>query len=147
MATAKRKTAGTLLKIGTTASDMSSDTYVQIEGARVVGGDIGGTWQVVDSTDLEDTIKQESKTLLDAGTADIEMHEVPSDDGQDDLKAAFDNTADVPFNFEVAFPAGDKYRFKAKVLTWQPMIGGPNDLRKIRSRLSLTTMPVYVPAA
>lgn len=147
MATAKRKVAGSQFKIGTTASNMTSDTYTQIEGAKQVGGTLGGSYNVVDTTDLEDTIKQETKTLLDAGTVDLEMHEVVGDAGQDAVKAAFDDTADVPFNFEVAYPSGDKRRFKAHVVSYEPMVGNATAIRMIRVRLSLTNMAAYVPAA
>lgn len=147
MAGPKRKVAGSQFKIGTTAASASSDTYTQIEGAKVVGGDVGGTFQVVDSTDIEDLVKQETKTLLDPGTVDLEMHEVVGDAGQNALKAAFDDTGDAPYNFEVAYPNGDKRRYKAKVLSYQPQIGGATALRMIRSRLSLTEVSTYVPAA
>jgi hypothetical protein len=145
MASAKRKVAGSTFWIGTTASDGSTDTYVQIKGAKQVGGDLGGSYQAVDTTDIDDTVKQESKTLLDPGQSDLEMHEVVSDAGQAALKSAFDDTADVPYNFQIIYPNGDKRRGKGKVMTWQPMVGGANAVRMIRSRISFTELAAYVP--
>ncbi len=146
MATAKRRIAGAQFKIGTTAADMATDTYTQIEGARMSGGGFGGTWQVQDTTDLEDTAKQETKTLLDPATVDLEMHEVVGDTGQGNLKTAFEDVTDAAFNFEIAYPSGDKRRFKAKVLSYDPQGGGPTSIRMIRSRLSLTAASTYVAA-
>lgn len=147
MATAKRKVAGSQFKIGTTASNMASDTYTQIEGAKQVGGSLGGSYAVVDTTDLEDTVKQETRTLIDAGAVDLEMHEIVGDAGQTAIKAAFDDTTDVPFNFEVSYPSGDKRRFKAHVVSYEPMVGNAGSVRMIRVRLSLANVATYVAAA
>ncbi len=147
MATAKRKLAGTQFKIGTTAANGTSDTYTQIEGAKQVGGSIGGSYAVVDTTDLEDTVKQETRTLLDAGNVDLEMHEVVGDTGQTALLAAFNDTGDVAYNFEVAYADGDKRRFKAKVVSFEPQGGNAGSVRMIRARLRLSTIASYVAAA
>lgn len=146
MAGAKRAIAGSVFKIGTTATDGSSDTYTQIKGARQVGGDIGGSYQMVDTTDIEDTTKQETKTLLDPGATDLEMHAVVGDAGQAALKTAFEDMDDIAYNFEIVHPAGDKHRFKAKVTSYQIMIGTAASVRTIRSRLSLTEVATYVAA-
>jgi hypothetical protein len=145
MSSTKVKTAGTTFHIGTTASNAAADTYTQIKGAKAIGGDLGATFQVVDTTDIDDTVKQETKTLMDAGTVDLEMHEVTGDGGQGALYAAFLDVGDVPYNFRVSYPAptSDKRYIKAKVLSWQPMVGGANAVRMIRVRLSMTSVSTY----
>lgn len=145
MASAKRRMAGSTFQIGTTATLGSSDTYVTITGCKQIGGDLGGTFQVADTTDLDDTTKQETKTLLDPGQVDLEFHEVVSDTGQANLLTAFNSTGDVPYNFQVNYPNGDKRRFKAKVMSYQPQGGNSAGIRTIRSRLSLTDIATYVP--
>lgn len=146
MAAAKKAVAGTRYYIGTTASNGASDSYTEITGAKQVGGDVGGTYQVVDTTDISDLVKQETKTLLDPGQADLEMHEIVDDAGQAAIKAAFEDTGDVPYNFKVVYPTGDSRRYKAKVMSYQPMVGGANAIRMIRSRVSLTEAATYVAA-
>lgn len=143
MASAKMKVAGTIFRIGTTATDPSGDTYTQIKGAKQVGGNMGAAAQVVDTTDLDDTVKQETKTLLDAGTIDLEFAEVLSDPGQALLYAAFLDFSDVPYNFRADYPNSNKRTCKAKVLSWEPSIGGPNAIRMIKSKISLTAVSTF----
>lgn len=143
MASAKLKSAGTIFRIGTTATDPSADTYTQIRGAKMHGGNQGGASQVVESTDLDDTVKQETKTVLDAGTIDLEFAELVSDPGQTLLYAAFLDFADVPYNFRTDFPNGNKRTCKAKVLSWEPTVGGANSIRMIKSKISLTAISTF----
>ena len=146
MPIAKKIVAGTVFAMGTTASNMTTDTYTTIAGARQIPGDLGGTYSVADTTDIDDTIKQDTKTLVDASTLDLEMHEIPDDAGQDKLELAFADSDDVPYNFKVSYPSGDTRHFKAKVLSFQPMVGTASSVRMLRCRLSLTNLSVYAAA-
>ena len=140
------KSTGATFWIGTTASDGSADTYTQIGKCKQVNGMGGGSYTMVDSTTIDNTVRQTTKTLFDPLDIDLEINEIVGDAGQTALKAAFDDTTDDPYNFEVRFSQGDKGRIKAKVTQHTYMVGGATNLRMIRSKLEPTTDATYVAA-
>lgn len=147
MAAAGKKISGTTVHIGTTATDGSADTYQEIGRCTVVGGSVGYAWQMADSTAVSDTVKQSTKTIKDASDVDLEWNEIAADAGQVALKsAADDGDTDLAFNFEVRFPQGDKWRFKAKVTSYGVGPFNATGLRKGKAKCMLTAAPAYVAA-
>jgi len=140
------KSTGTTFWIGTTAPDGATDTYTQIARTKQVNTMGGGAFTMADSTTIDDTTRQTTKTLFDPADIDLEINEIPDDAGQAALNVAFLNTNDVPYNFEARFPQGDKQRLKAKVVQLTNAIGGATSLRMIRAKLEPTTNSTYVPA-
>lgn len=148
MAAAAKKSTGATFWIGTTAADGSTDTYAQIKRCKQVGVAGGGAYTMADTTALEDTIRQTTKTLLDPTDIDLEINEIPGDAGQTALLSAFQDTlGDDGYNFEVRFAQGDKRRFKAKVTSHQYNVGNATAIRMIRAKLEPTTDATYVAAA
>lgn len=140
------RSTGATFWIGTTATDGSADTYTQLAKAKQVSGFGGGAFTMSDTTALDDTVRQTTKTIFDPADIDLEINELAGDAGQAALKAAFEDTADTPYNFEIRFAQGDKRRFKAKVSQLQYNVGGPTAIRMIRAKLEPTTDATYVAA-
>lgn len=142
-----KKSAGSTIWLGTTATDGSSDTYIKIEGVKQIPSAAGGQYQVTDTTTLEDTVRQGTKTLLDPADMELEYNEEPGAPGQAAVKSAFEDTLnDLGYNVEVRFPHGDKYRFKARVTSWTPMVGNATAVRTVRAKLERTTQSIYIAA-
>lgn len=148
MAAAAKKSTGTTFWIGTTAADPSTDTYTQIKRCKQVGVAGGGQYTMADTTALEDTVRQTTKTLLDPTDIDLEINEIPGDAGQTALKDAFDDVAsDDGYNFEARFPNGDKRRLRAKVTSHQYNVGNATAIRMIRAKLEPTTDATFIAAS
>jgi hypothetical protein len=148
MAAAAKKSTGTTYWIGTTAADGASDTYTQIKRCKNVSVAGGGAFTMADTTAIEDSIRQTTKTLLDPTDIDLEINEIPGDAGQTALKAAYDDTAsDDGYNFEARYPNGDKRRLKAKVTSHQYNLGTATSIRMIRAKLEPTTDATFIAAS
>jgi hypothetical protein len=132
------KSTGTTFWIGTTASNGSTDSYVQIAKCKQVANWGGGAFNMQDTTTTDSTVRQTTKTLLDPVDVDLEINEIPGDAGQAALKAAFEDTADDPYNFEARFDNGTKRRIKAKVTQHNYGIGSATAIRTVRAKLEPT---------
>lgn len=140
------KSGGASFWIGTKATNGATDTYTQIAKVRQVSSASGGSYTMTDTTALDDTVRQSTKTILDPVDVDIEANEVVADAGQTALKTAHADVTDDPYNFEVRFSQGDKYRMKAKVSQLTIAVGNVTGIRVLRAKLEQTVATTYVAA-
>ena len=106
----------------------------------------GGAYTMADTTALDDTTRQTTKTLFDPSDITLDINEIIGDAGQTALKNAWADVTDNPYNFEVRFSQGDKRRIKAKVVSHEYMVGGATSIRMIKAKLEPTTDATYVAA-
>lgn len=134
-----QKIAGATFWIGTKATNGATDTYTQIAKAKQTSQFGGGSYTMADSTAMDDTIRQSTKTVFDPADIDLEMNEITADAGQSALKTAAADVSDDPYNFEIRFSDSTKRRLKAKVTQITYPTGGATALRMIRAKLEPTT--------
>lgn len=91
-------TAGTKVFIGTTASNHLTDTYTEIGGVTSISA-YGKTFNEVTHTPLADRAVRKHKGSYNDGNLELEMAELPEDDGQTALEAALET--DFDYNFKV----------------------------------------------
>lgn len=135
-------TMGTLVYIGTTAAAASSDSYTEIEGARVLSNAFGVSFASIDVTGLSDDWKQTDKGLGDAGSLQIGgmAKTDPSTGalatGQGKLETAALNTADGnTYNFKIERRNGSGYFMKAKVMSFTRTLGNNTNTEDFTSTL------------
>ncbi len=131
------KSQGTTVWIGTTASDESGDTFVQIKDVKTIG-ELGVESAILDATALEDAGKTKKKGMADYGNLDIGGQSVPDDAGQDALLDAAEDDGDDPYNFRVIRPSGKAYKFKAIVPKMRTNIGGVDGIIMFAAQLAIT---------
>lgn len=141
------KVRGTLIYIGTTASVASTDTYVEITGAKVINGEIGGEAAEIDATVLADTYKQAVKGVMDAGDLTIGGNYNHADAGQTALATAAAVDDDGVYNFKLVQPNARIRYVKARVFGFKKAYGNNTALLEFRSKLSLTAEPTETAAA
>lgn len=91
-------TAGTKVYIGTTASNGVTDSYTEIGGVTSISA-YGKTFNEVTHTPLADRAVRKHKGSYNDGNLELEMAELPEDDGQAALEAALET--DFDYNFKV----------------------------------------------
>lgn len=145
MATAGTKNQGIRVYIGTKATEASSDSYTQVKRVKLVG-EFGAEGPVIDATALEDATRQKLKGIPDSGDVELSGNRVYSDDGQNDLADAAEDTDDDPYNFRIEIPgAGSgggtpdlRFSFKAMVTRFKNVTGGVDGLIEFGATLAIT---------
>lgn len=152
------KVRGTQFFIGGKTSahaPASETTWVEIKGAKALGGTIGVTWSNTDVTVLTDTYKQVTKTIADAGSFDIGGNYYADgasgnkDPGQAALQAAaIDSADDDIYNFK-AVQAGNGMitYFSAHVMSFETPFGNNGNVREFKSKLMFVTPATEAAAA
>ena len=84
------KIRGLLIAIGTVSATHLTDTYADIEGAKMAGGSPGKTWSEIDITTLTDVYKQTTKGIADAGSFELSGIRVVGPDGRVDFTEIVD---------------------------------------------------------
>jgi hypothetical protein len=92
-------TAGTKVYIGTTAATAATDTYTEIGGVTSISA-FGKTFNEVTHTPLADRAVRKHKGSYNDGNIELEMAELPEDDGQTALETALDSDFDYNFKIE-----------------------------------------------
>lgn len=100
MADSAVKTTGITVWIGTKAANGTSDTYTQVKRCKVTGA-LGAEAQIIDATALEDTAREKIKGIPDNGDVELTGNRVYTDAGQNALRAAAEDTDDVPYNVRI----------------------------------------------
>lgn len=143
MADAGTKSQGTLVYIGTTAADGSTDTYTQVKRCKVIG-EFGAEAAVIDATALEDSFKQKLKGIPDAGDVEVGGNRVFTDAGQNALEAAAKDPDDEPYNVRIRIPgvgtagANVQYSFKAIISKFKTKPGDVDGLMEFSAQLAVT---------
>lgn len=138
------KSQGTTLLIGTTATDPSSDTFVQVGRVTGLGGGFGPEAPEIDATALEDTARQYLKGIVDYGVIAVSGRRVITDAGQEDLEQAAAATADAAYNFRIrragigAAAANVQWSFKAQVLSFKTIPGEVDGVMSYEASLRIT---------
>ena len=144
--TAPQKVRGTKFYIGGKTSvhpPASETTWLEIKGAKALGGNIGITWSSTDATTLADVYKQDVKTIADAGSFDLggnyyaDGNTANKDPGQAALSAAANDTADDDiYNFK-AVQAGNGMitYFTGRVMSFETPFGNNGNLREFKSKI------------
>lgn len=143
MATAGTKSQGIVVYIGTTASDPSGDTFTQVKRVKRIG-ELGPEAPIIDATALEDSAKEKLKGIADSGDVELGGNRVYTDAGQNALKAAAEDTGDVPYNFRVEVPgagaagADIRYSFKALASKFRDNPGQVDGLVEFAAMLAIS---------
>lgn len=103
---------GTLIEIGTTATDPASDTYIALGETLDFDGP-GGSASIIDVTHLQSAAKEKKKGLHDSGQFSCNLNRVFSDAGQQRAFTAW--KAKDAYNMRVTYPDGTIHRFKSLV--------------------------------
>ena len=117
--------AGVLLYIGGVSGVSSGETFAIVTEVM----DLPVTlpkWKTADTTNLQSSVEESSKTLLGLTTISVKGNRVPSDAGQLAIQAAY--ASKQPYDFIVVFPknaaegqttVGDSFTFSALVFELQ----------------------------
>ena len=144
--TAPQKVRGTKFYIGGKTSvhpPASETTWVEIKGAKALGGNIGTTWSSTDVTDLNNIYKQDVKTIADAGSFDVGGNYFADgasgnkDPGQAALQAAaLDTLDDDVYNFK-AVQAGNGMitYFTGRVMSFETPFGTNANVREFKAKI------------
>lgn len=146
--------AGTKLYIGgTTAASLTTDTYEEL-GTVATMPDLGASDNEIPIELIGDPLKFTAKGVTDPGGGEFMFLEDFSEAGLADLAAAqLDRSND--YNFLIEFPNiitpttgnGTRYFFRAKVLSYNTGLGGPNDYIKAKCNIKLNSRITRVAAA
>jgi hypothetical protein len=127
-------TNGVRIYIGTQAASPSGDTFEEI-GEITNFGDFGDTAEIITYKTLADARTHKLQGTKDAGDFELSFVNLPDDDGQADLKAAFESAQGGGYNFRVEVDNapgsgvgahGDWYEFKG-IVTGFKYKAGEND--------------------
>jgi hypothetical protein len=139
--------AGSKIFIGTTASNPVGDTYTEIAYVTNIG-EFGRMYEEIKFVSLgnRDTLK--FKGPRDDGNITLDLGRSVSDAGQAAMILALDSDQD--YNFKITLNDDDDtsgsvpttFLFKAKVLGYQTNIGGPTDVVKAKTNLSIKTSSI-----
>lgn len=138
------KSQGTTLWVGTTASDGSGDTYVQVSRVLGLSGGFGPEAAEIDATALEDTAKEYLKGIVDYGVIEVTGRRVVTDAGQEDLEQAAAAAADAGYNFRIrragigASAANVQWTFKAHVTKFKTVPGEVDGVMSFEASLRVT---------
>ena len=130
MGTLAQKSQGVVARIGTQAANPVGDTYTAI--AEVDGfGEFGPESPVIDTTDLDDTVRHKLKGIPDTGELTLQFNRSYQDAGQQALLAAAKTNDNEAFNFEIEFEdqitpttgSNTKIVFKAHVTSFKSTPG------------------------
>jgi hypothetical protein len=144
--------AGSKLYIGTTASNPVGDTYVEV--AEIANmGQFGRVYDEIKFSSLSDRNVRKFKGQRDDGGIQLELGRSANDAGQAAMVLALDSDQD--FNFKIALNDDDDtsgavpttFLFKAKVMSYQTNVGGPNDVVKAASMLGVKSGSITETAA
>lgn len=131
------KSQGTRVYIGTTASDESGDTFIEILDVKTIG-ELGVESAILDATALRDEGKTKKKGMPDYGNIDIGGQRVQTDAGQEALRAAAEDDEDDPYNFRIVKRSGYILKFKAVVPKFKDNIGGVDGLIMFAAQLAIS---------
>lgn len=126
---------GTVISIGTTASDPSGDSFTAVGEALSWDGP-GGSATVIDVSHLLSTSKEKRKGLRDEGQFTVNVNCIFGDAGQDAVRAA--TAEDDPYNFQVEYPDGTVDNFKALVMQYRSSGGGVDEVIRAQITLEIT---------
>ena len=148
------KTRGTVVSIGTTSSTHLTDTYAELEGAKVIGGNAGKTYQEIDITVLTDSYKQTTKGIADGGSFQLGgiLKEDPATatmaPGLQKLSDAADDETDPDvYNVKFLKPNGRTVYYKCRVLSFTVTYNQNQNVNEWQSKLMITQAPIHVAAA
>jgi hypothetical protein len=113
---AATKISETTLHIGGNTATLSAEaTWVEVVGFRSWSGNLGGQWQVTDTSVMKDVVSKSMKTTYSAGEITVVVVDDPDDAGLTALDAAEVYDGASPYNFKLTNASGDILRFKAHV--------------------------------
>lgn len=146
-------TAGSKLYIGTNESTPSPDDYIEI-GEIADLGEFGRQYQEIVAQTLGTRGDRKFKGTYNEGTMNVQLLCDPSDAGQ--VLAAAALLTDYDYNFKVTlnddesggFTTPTTVTFKAKVMSFPMVGGGPNNMVRRNCQLSIKSGSlVEIPAA
>jgi hypothetical protein len=144
MSNLAKKSQGTKVYIGTTASDEGADTFTEIKEIKQIG-EFGSEASIIDATALADAAKYKLKGTPDNGNVELSGNRAHTDAGQTALKAAADDVGDDPYNFRIVFSdkvtgggTGTTIKFKAIVTSFKTGVGGVDGLLGFVSQVAVT---------
>jgi hypothetical protein len=146
---------GASISIGTATSGALSTVWTQVGETDDIP-DFIPEWEMVDTTNLQSSMKEMKPTIL--GTKDVSLsgNRVSNNAGYVAALAAYAGAPPVPFDFQIILPknaaagqttAGDKWTFSAYVKKC-----GPKDLKatewtKFAIDLTIVSAPLYTPGS
>lgn len=154
MADVMTKTRGTTIFIGTTAATAATDTYVEIEKCKILGGNLGKTWSAIDVTTLKDVYKQETKGVADGGK--LEIGGILLSDSVDGsfapgiqaLSDANDDESDPDvYNIKIVRPNNAIAYLKCRVMGFTTTMGTNSNVHEYKATLTNTADIVFAAAA
>lgn len=138
------QSAGAKLYIGTKAANPATDTYVEV--AEIDNfGEFGKSYETVKFNPVAKKRTQKLKGSYDEGSLTLSLGRVPSDDGQEALQIAVDDSD--AYNIKITLddaPAGASakpttFHFKALVMSYTTNIGGVDGVVKANVKLEINS--------
>lgn len=136
-------TSGTIVSIGTTAANASTDTYTAI-GEITNIGEFGRAYNEITHASIANRNVRKFKGNRNDGSLALDLAMDVGDAGQDAVEAALDSDAD--YNFKIVFNDDDQVggtpttiTFKAKVMAFPFIPGGGESVTMRRISLGIQT--------
>lgn len=108
----------------------------------------GGTAQIAEFIPIKTGIVNKRKGSINYGSANINLANVVSDDGQEIMRDGFDGTnRDEIHSVKIYHEEIGTVYFTAMISSWQYNYGDANTINQAESVLELTNAPVVVEAA
>lgn len=144
-------TSGVRISIGTQAASPAADTFEEIGGIMNFG-DFGDSAEVITYKTLADGRAHKLQGTKDAGDFELTLVNLPSDDGQADLKAAFDSAQGGGYNFKVEVDNapgtgtgahGDWYDFKGIVTGFKYKAGENDNVISVTATIAIDSAVTF----
>lgn len=132
--------AFTKLYIAPVQSVPSPDDFLQVGNIFNIG-DLGMSFNEIATSDLSDGFDRTLKGTVKVVSFPVILNYDPSDLGQALFRTAGENTENELYNFKVTYndtiTTPSTWTFKGKVMGFLIKGGGPNDVRKVDSGISV----------